>query len=420
MRKRVLVVLALMVCLLAQMVPVSAAGGVDISSLPGPPDGTELISSVTQENGKYVLDQLGRVSLVNVSEASKIVVYYDGSFWAMKSEQMQLAQGEDPVGISFLHQFGSLEDALSVCDVTEQYEEFTSFPSDAYVLFCSSTALDVNGVRYCVSSSDLLSFTNDPYKQDVGNNELLLSVSISHEDKDAVPVFTLNYSLPFKNKFGVMTEELLASVIIDREGIVVTVDDAHKTSSGALDFTMNSLENREYKVEVFTNNGTRYETTFVVDFADEVSQPGLMDSKYTGSFDAPIVTFDGISNEAGIAVPLTVKMLSNMPAELVFNDESSDGYVTEFEFTLSHNGRYSYVAVSEIGRVTEGVLEVTCFDDEAMGVLGLDLDTSGTHLVQTGLSSYSSLIIYSCAIIAIVCIAAGAYFIKKRGVNNEI
>lgn len=417
MRKKLFVCLMLMMCILAQAVPVGATG-FDISALPGPSEGSGLISDVnlvkdSSGSFSYVSTSDTELEFGNMSGDCKVVTYVPstGSFWCSAESTTTIEdQYGDMVEMSTTSftQFSSLEDALANACVTSNGETFVTYRG-AYTLFCATEANSESGV-VCCCKSDLL----PSYVYTSENGDKLLSGAIQPAELNVILVdkvqtggsvvsakYRLDYKLGGYEKFGQAFEEHAKEVFVDtlRGSIKCDVGSV----SGSIEFEITDLSNTTYEVALYTDGGNRYSTTFDVDFASG----GF--TQYTGSLNAPVITFSGLADLAdnSLTEPLVATVLSDTPVQFYLNGNLvSSEFRTEFELELLQNGIYSYQAISEAGQVTDGSFELSCFLSD---LTGLDLVESSGQLVQTGMENTGSVslsvltvVLVSCAVIALV------------------
>lgn len=97
------------------------------------------------------------------------------------------------------------------------------------------------------------------------------------------------------------------------------------------------------------------------------------------------VSFSELPSGILKGTPTAITMYSDMDAVLLFNGESSIDLTKEHSFTVTHNGAYSWTAVTADGVETSGTFTVDCFVDEASAIdLGSYGDGGSTFLPQTG------------------------------------
>ena len=123
-----------------------------------------------------------------------------------------------------------------------------------------------------------------------------------------------------------------------------------------------------------------YETSFTIRGVDD-SEPA---QKPVSTVQAS-VSFSELPSGILKGTPTSITMYSDVEAVLLFNGESSVDLTKEHSFTVTHNGAYSWTAVTADGVETSGTFNVDCFVDEASAIdLGSYGDGGSTFLPQTG------------------------------------
>lgn len=422
MRKFLGVLMAVTMVMSLMAINVSAAGELsqaDLEALPKPGDDVNLISFIDLEehNGvySYPSSSTGEVRLSNMLDEAKVVVYNvaSGTFLYMGN----IGSVEYPCIVS--QSTNSLQAALAGSETLIKTDRFDSYVSGAYVLFFDASATSLSDVKYCVSSEELLNHY-EPDKisyVDSGENKFVVTVVEKRPsvENPTSATFRLDYELNKGDEFyGKYREEKLSKIFVDTLNCIY-VEPAERKVQGSIEFTFDTLVNGEYNIDIYTDMGNTYKTSFVIDFGTGVSN---MFDKYTGSYDAPVVSFEGLpaSGTTGLLEPMTIKVLTDIPAQLTFDGDLHDKYTTSTEVVLSGNGEYRYIAVSEVGQVTEGVLTVDFFDPNmSIAIPGYGLDMDRLSLVQTGddgTSLYS--VIGIVGLVGICVVLGGAVLVKRR------
>lgn len=421
MRKKLFVCLMLMMCILAQAVPVGAAG-VGISSLPGPPEGAKLISSYDIDDSGFntVIDGFATCTYM-YDNSSKVVAYSSETklYYCNTLSTFDIVWEDGSVHQEeavLVKSYSSYTEALqSSVEYTVGDELSVPVAPGSYLVFVSGS-----GDFRCESSS-LVDYV---YDREAGNKpfdpslvpKLSLSVVEYLKTGDTVTgaKLRLTYDLPGYNWNGQLKTENASTVYAPFLSSGVPIESS--SARGSVDFIADGLSNGTYDVELWTDAGNRYHVDFVVDFI-----AGLDFNKYTGSFDSPVITILGLPSDTSTFVQAPIKLVvkSDIPVTL-----SWDGYAVsdvpscEFEVDVYENKTYRYVAVSEVGVATSGEAVITNLD-VMPGMAGSDLVES-TGLVQTGIErdsvgSYFAVI----ALASVTLIVVGFVVYRKVGVGNK-
>ena len=168
-----------------------------------------------------------------------------------------------------------------------------------------------------------------------------------------------------------------------------TLDSAQK--DGNLNLKLENVENGDY-VCYF---GTLVGRSFSVDFNISCLKPEDNSDTIISDEDlkAATVSFSGMPDEAYTNDSVTVKMNTDKKCKMSFNGVSlaNNEYATSADFTVTHNGTYSYTAINEQGVATNGIFEVTFFKDKVADAINDPLQSdlvsakTDTTLSQTGL-----------------------------------
>lgn len=438
MRKRVLVVLALMVCLLAQMVPVFAAGELseaDLVALPKPGADVKLISSTNLnkhadgtfgfqcnegdiESFAYMYDKLD----------CKIITYVPSRSIFMTNTPVQYTSTDEFTGEVYVtdtleyKEFNTFSAALDSASVIVKGDWFdVKMDVDSYIVFVNSKT---NEPEFCCRPLELknhvyeISLVTDVKEPSVSLVTVDKVINDSNEVTGAV--VRLTYSLPGFSKSGVLVEEFGSSVTVVSAGD--SIDLPSRTSNGSFDFTLNGLSNGTYTVWLWTDQGNRYSTEYVVDFITGSSgSGGLQFTPYDGSFSEPVVRVEGLPTGDELAsVPLELRLISDTPVLFRWAGVAvSSEYLTEVSVVVSSNGVYSFDATSEVGKVHSGSVTITNLPD-GVDMNGFELVDSTAGLVQTGVE-HSGVFYYGVvAVVGLIILAIGVFYVvKRKGVESK-
>lgn len=435
MRKRVLVMLALMMCLLVQMVPVSAAevSAADLDSLPKPSQSTNLILSWDlggdSKSGYTFIDSGdGTTRLSNYAGSGYKILSYEPNSGLYVYSVTAEVETYDPNTEEYysgesveIRRSSSLTQALSEVSVTEDSLYFdVSSSLSAYTIFFSPYASSLSDAVYGLKNSELLKHVFDPNADKVAytGQEILNDVSVELIETGMTGVsvtsarYILRYNLTgFRHKDEIIPE-VAKRVYVDTiyDGIV-----CNEMSTGSVEFTITNVRNHEYQAYVYTDHGHRYYTTFTIDFAT-----GNTREQFTGSYDVPVVTFSGIPEENGRTdiLYLTVDT-GDIPVQFIWNGELMNKmYSSKLEIPVNQNGVFRYSATSEVGRTAVGELTIDCFAEgiDAVPLSGQDLVSHDDHLVQTGLNAEttSHVALYILVVGAVLASLGVVVVMKKR------
>lgn len=146
---------------------------------------------------------------------------------------------------------------------------------------------------------------------------------------------------------------------------------------------------------------------------------------------APKVTFSKLPKSALTNSEIEVTMYSNEPAKLVFNGQSSDGYVKKMKVTVKCNGKYTYSATDKSSNLKDGKLNVKFFKDaEGFDDANRDnfwnnpnspISTITSKLPQTGSVGWYWMIAFGVALVGV-----GGFVVfkatksrKNKGIENK-
>lgn len=377
MRKKLFVCLMLMMCILAQAVPVGATG-FDINSIPEPPVGSKLVTStcLLETDSGYTLPT-GTSSTVNLVYAGdqpyKIIIYNKdaGNF------DIVTVYYEDGVEYFDYATVADFDTAVSKSHIFSCGDDFlVNCSNDNLVVFVD---VDTSKPVFACSPERLCDFVLDRTHTDISDAELSIKeVDRLESDAGLVVNLVLEYKLPSGTKSGFHYEEVAS--YFNGDGLLEDIQCSGV--SGEIPFKLENLHNGEYLFYLTTSAGNRYTASYTVDFADGT---GTGFSDFTGSTDAPEIVIRGVPTET-VSGPIEIELVSNMPVELKFDGSLiTSGYTTSAKTVVGSNGVYVYEAVSEVGVVTTGSVDIQCLL-EGTSMSGYDLEESVGQLVQTGAS----------------------------------
>lgn len=442
MRKKLLLVLLLVVCLVVQALPVtlSATSMEDqVKALPKPGADDLLISwSGLREldDGSYEFIPEGDfLYLSNYVENCKVLEFQPstGEFWYTVIEVTEVpGYGDEmmPMESRVDKSTDNPNAVLSTMALTDRgYSITVDNDMDAYLIFLPSDATSLSDAMYACKVPDLLNHVYNPYKKDTGkelNNKVSVTLleKLTYSDRVTGARYRFDYDLEGYASDGVIREEHGLRIIVDSIDYAINCTESSK--KGSVEFVISNLMNQEYTAYLVTDGGNKYYTTFVVDFADTESRDA-----YDGSWEKPVVTFDGLpdANSGAVSSPLLVTMHSDIPAIMVFNGATvTSGYQTEAEITIPYNGTFYYSATTPVGQQTNGSIEVSKIGYvDSYTPNGTNLSAAGNGLAQTGEereeleSGSSSAVIVALSSFAIILVAIGCFVMyRKRGGKSAI
>lgn len=429
MRKKLLVFLLLMACVMCQVLPVSAAGGVDISSLPNPPSDAVLISEsdISVVNGENVLNGdagiEGMLTYAGSTPYKIINVRADGTFWYSSETPYSWVDEAGVSNTEDVYEFkscSSFDEAVRLAQTSVAGYSFGAwFDYDGYVVFvdgttpkfkCSVAAL----ADYAGKLGDL------GLKKVDGDLTPSLSISVVEQLTQNSLVsgakLRLTYNLPGYDWNGYVKDEHIKYVY--SEPWTDRYQCETNETSGYMEFEIDPMYNITYTFWVKTDAGHKYPVEFAVNFITASD-----DIPYTGSYDAPVIKVVGMPTDliTMYPAPLMLTLVADMPVSVSWNGVSvSGGRDIEHDISVTENGVYHYVATSEIGVSTEGDVVVDFLSGAAYNMLGMDLVDSSGSLVQTGIEkveSNSSLGIVAIVGCCLVTLGGSLLYMRKRSGN---
>lgn len=425
MRKKFLVCLMLIACVLMQAMPVMAAGELTVAqleALPGPGSDADLIDSGDYKqfgssvefanviNGvatcTYMYDSPGHV--LSYSPTSGMFLYC-----VEESKTLMNEAGEVDSEYTVLAQrtSSSLATAISESVVLKKGDNLEIFSDvNAWFLFVQSGS---SSIGFACKVSELSDYAYNRFSGmekadgESGNITIRLLEKIMTGDKVTGAKYSLDYDLPGYDWNGFLKPEYASELFVDTVDTIFKISDS--TGSGSYEFTLNKLKNMTYNVELRTDAGNRYTATFVVDYADGA---GMATEAYTGSLDAPKLWVEGLP-DVEVSAPVSVTLKSDIPVIFSWNGSIvSSSYVSEATVDVYSSGDYWLEGVTPVGKVTREEIQVSNVSGNFMA--GNDLvESSG--LVQTGFEMpFEFNLLSFCLIVGFFAVALGVVVIKRR------
>lgn len=245
--------------------------------------------------------------------------------------------------------------------------DYNSHIADLYI-----GALDVDdNLVFTCKHMEHLNYARIPQEY---NNCTLDVVSTEVEEDGTTVKVTFDYSIDGEG--GRYDEDYYANIVVG----IGTYDGSNNLLSKSLGTTTNSSGTVSYDIRVH-GNGTYYYTLDVYGINNTIGGEVLRNSFTIDCFktpesDTPIpaekfepatVTISGTPDDnVPFGTPVTMKMTTDKPCTMSFNGQPvSSDYATSGNFTVTANGTYSYVAVTEQGVPTTGTFTVDFFTGSA-------------------------------------------------------
>lgn len=245
--------------------------------------------------------------------------------------------------------------------------DYNSHIADLYI-----GALDVDdNLVFTCKHIEHLNYARIPQEY---NNCTLDVVSTEVEEDGTTVKVTFDYSIDGEG--GRYDEDYYANIVVG----IGTYDGSNNLLSKSLGTTTNSSGTVSYDIRVH-GNGTYYYTLDVYGINNTIWGEVLRNSFTVDCFKTPesdtptpaeklepaTVTISGTPDDnVPFGTPVTMKMTTDKPCTMSFNGQPvSSDYVTSGDFTVTANGTYSYVAVTEQGVPTTGTFTVDFFTGSA-------------------------------------------------------
>lgn len=245
--------------------------------------------------------------------------------------------------------------------------DYNSHIADLYI-----GALDVDdNLVFTCKHMEHLNYARIPQEY---NNCTLDVVSTEVEEDGTTVKVTFDYSIDGEG--GRYDEDYYANIVVG----IGTYDGSNNLLSKSLGTTTNSSGTVSYDIRVH-GNGTYYYTLDVYGINNTIGGEVLRNSFTIDCFktpesDTPIpaekfepatVNISGTPDDTvSFGTPVTMKMTTDKPCTMSFNGQPvSSDYATSGDFTVTANGTYSYVAVTEQGVPTTGTFTVDFFTGSA-------------------------------------------------------
>lgn len=419
MRKKLFVCLMLMMCILAQVVPVGAAG-FDINSVPDPSAGMTLVSA----NDIVVKDG---VTLTAGNEGDTREMTYTGDFdckiisYSVSRDLFLVGEYEtktytdDLTGVSHdveslvLSEVSTYNEAISRAVVLTKGDSFVTLLSrDVYVVFVD---VGTNTARCKCNTAELSNYYLDLSKVTPATSKAVKVTMVSGKEKDGVvtnAVFQVDYFMPGIAEDGSTVVERATCVYTEPMTKEVKITDG--SVSGSLNFSVDSLSSGTYKFYVKSDQGAFYSDVLVVGSGEA----GGSFEMYTGTYDAPIITISGMPQDGSLVdAPLELILESNIPADIVFDGNLVASQTVHTTVIVGENRVYPYSAVSAVGQVTEGSVNVSCLKS-GTSISGMDLEES-VGLVQTGQDGASIGLVVCIGLVIVLAGVCILLYSKRNG-----
>lgn len=282
---------------------------------------------------------------------------------------------------------------------------------DLYFVFYNTN----KEMMYVVTYKDSIRFADfirvvrhDLFESPIPTDNSTFTVSLEpvvKNESTAIVNFNLNfnidldYSSPrfdFKfNKGGLLDDypdrkdKLVKITILDSDFDVVTTYNVNKLDTGNITVPITTGINGDYHYKLYSLFGYTWEGSFTIDAFKEKADVVVTEEELK----AATVSFSGMPDKAYTNDSVTLKMNTDKRCKMSFNGVSlaNNEYATSADFTVTHNGTYSYTAINEQGVAINGTFEVTFFKDKIADAINDPLQSdlvsakTDTTLSQTGL-----------------------------------
>lgn len=244
---------------------------------------------------------------------------------------------------------------------------FTDYIKNIYI-----AVLDENdNVRFSCKYMDYINYVDYPVFSHPKNNSVYsVSVEPINEENGSVSKVKLNitYKVDISGCFRAGVEvpaedAYLRCIKLFTDNDVHILDKSVKGKEGTLSIEFTPNSNGNYYCRFDTYPMYRTEIPFTVDCLKDTTAEPIPAEK----FEPATVTVSGTPDDnVPFGTPVTMKMTTDKPCTMSFNGQPvSSDYVTSGDFTVTANGTYSYVAVTEQGVPTTGTFTVDFFTGSA-------------------------------------------------------
>lgn len=244
---------------------------------------------------------------------------------------------------------------------------FTDYIKNIYIAVLDEN----NNVRFSCKYMDYINYVDYPVFSQPKNNSLYnVSVEPIIEENSSIARVKLNitYKVDISGCFHagveVSTEDAyLRCIKLFTDNDVHILDKSVKGKEGTLSIEFTPNSNGNYYCRFDTYPMYRTEIPFTIDCLKDTTSEPIPAEK----FEPATVTISGTPDDTvSFGTPVTMKMTTDKPCTMSFNGQPvSSDYATSGDFTVTANGTYSYVAVTEQGVPTTGTFTVDFFTGSA-------------------------------------------------------
>ena len=318
-----------------------------------------------------------------------------------------------------------LQVALDNTPITEGYGSYfyTVADKDALLLVFKADAKSAGDLLYTCKVSDLADY--DVRKSNTSN-----SVKSNTANSKVALVSSDGTTGTFRLTFNLGNEATADSFQIPELNYLMVLEDS---DSNGIEFTLDNLKNKTYSYFIESDSGSRYESTFKVDFVTSKSKVTELESEDILSNipnRKPKVKITGIPKKLALrGIPVTLVLKSDISCTMVLNGKEVNGDKSgkTFKFEVAENGTYPY-SINTGKAVLEDYLTVSFFTDTEpvtdavntkLDTTGINTNTSDIKLAQTGIESNRPIFILAILLISGVLISL-VFITHKKGANlNE-
>ena len=302
-----------------------------------------------------------------------------------------------------------LQVALDNTPISEGYGSYfyTVADKDALLLVFKADAKSAGDLLYTCKVSDLADY--DVRKSNTSN-----SVKSNTANSKVALVSSDGTTGTFRLTFNLGNEATADSFQIPELNYLMVLEDS---DSNGIEFTLDNLKNKTYSYFIESDSGSRYESTFKVDFVTSKSKVTELESEDILSNipnRKPKVKITGIPKKLALrGIPVTLVLKSDISCTMVLNGKE--------------DGTYPY-SINTGKAVLEDYLTVSFFTDTEpvtdavntkLDTTGINTNTSDIKLAQTGIESNRPIFILAILLISGVLISL-VFITRKKGANlNE-
>lgn len=244
---------------------------------------------------------------------------------------------------------------------------FTDYIKNIYI-----AVLDENdNVRFSCKYMDYINYVDYPVFSHPKNNSVY-SVSVEPINEENGSVFKVKLNITYKVdisgcfRAGVEVpaeDAYLRCIKLFTDNDVHILDKSVKGKEGTLSIEFTPNSNGNYYCRFDTYPMYRTEIPFTIDCLKDTTLEPIPAEK----LEPATVTISGTPDDTvSFGTPVTMKMTTDKPCTMSFNGQPvSSDYATSGDFTVTANGTYSYVAVTEQGVPTTGTFTVDFFTGSA-------------------------------------------------------